>query len=67
MTEPTGTTDPPVTGDPAVMVVGPNVPDEATMKAEIDQDRRHERFLVRAALIAVIAVAIVISVRFLWE
>jgi len=59
-------TEPTVARDPAVMLVGPKVPDEATMTAEINADRRHERFLLRAALIAVIVVAILISVRFLW-
>jgi hypothetical protein len=59
-------TEPTVARDPAVTLMGPNVPDEATMKAEINNDRCHERFLLRAALIAVIVVAVLISVRFLW-
>jgi hypothetical protein len=59
-------TEPTVARDPAVTLVGPKVPDEATMTAEINHDRRHERFLLRAALIAVILVAVLISVRLLW-
>jgi len=41
-------------------------PDEAHMRAEIGDDRHHERFLVRAALVAAILVAIVITARLMW-
>ena len=43
--------------------VASHVPDEADMEAEITNDRGHERFLFRAALIAAIAVALVVSLR----
>ncbi len=42
------------------------LPDEAHLKAEIDDDRRHERYLVRAALVGAILIAIVITARLMW-
>lgn len=41
-------------------------PDEARLRAELGSDRRHERFLVRAALVAVVLVALMITARTVW-
>ncbi len=41
-------------------------PDEARLAAEIGADRRHERFLVRAAAIAAVLVAVAITARLVW-
>ncbi|MET0862979.1 MAG: hypothetical protein ABWZ98_01460 [Nakamurella sp.] len=57
---------PPGSQGPDMPLVVPEVPDEAAMVAEIDADRRHERFLIRAAIIAVLIVAVAISVRLIW-
>ena len=66
MTEPRSTTRPAPTPEPATETVGFDLPDEARMRAEIGDDRLHERFLVRAALVAAILVAIVITTRMIW-
>lgn len=42
------------------------LPDEARLLAEIGDDRRHERFLVRAAFVAALLVALAITTRMLW-
>ena len=52
-------------GTPAGQLVPP-VPSEAEMSREIVRDRRHERYLVRAAIIAVLIIAIAIAVRVSW-
>jgi len=44
----------------------PLVPDDAVMIREIDQDRRHERYLVRAALVACIVIAMALAIRLVW-
>ncbi|HEY4991971.1 MAG TPA: hypothetical protein VII33_07775 [Nakamurella sp.] len=44
----------------------PVVPDEQEMTREIDQDRRHERFLIRAALVAAVIIVIALAVRVIW-
>lgn len=51
---------------PATGAVGFDLPEQARLRAEIGEDRRHERFLVRAALVAAILVAIVITTRVIW-
>ena len=66
MTEPAA--GPPILGSqtPGSAPITPDMPDEAAMMAEIDTDRRHERFLLRAALVAAIVVALALSARLLW-
>ncbi len=66
MTEPHSATQPVPTPEPATEAIGFDVPDEARLTAEIGDDRRHERFLVRAALVASILVAMVIATRLIW-
>lgn len=44
----------------------PIVPDDAVMISEIDQDRRHERYLVRAALVACVVIAVALAIRLVW-
>ena len=66
MTEPQSATQPAPTSEPATETVGFDLPDEARLRAEIGDDRLHERFLVRAALVAAILVAIVITARMIW-
>lgn len=44
----------------------PDLPDEARLLAEIGDDRLRERFLIRAALVAAILVAMVIMARMVW-
>ena len=66
MTEPQSATQPAPTPEPATETVGFDLPDEARLRAEIGDDRHHERFLVRAALVAALLVAIVIMTRVLW-
>ncbi len=66
MTEPQSATRPPPTPEPATETIGFDLPDEARLRAEIGDDRRHERFLVRAALVAAILVAMVIATRMIW-
>lgn len=44
----------------------PVVADDAVMISEIDQDRRHERYLVRAAVVACIVIAIALTIRLVW-
>ncbi len=63
MREPVGTTGHVPIGDGGGVPGAPAVPDEAAMAAEILDDRRRERFLLRVALVALLAMAIVISVR----
>lgn len=63
MTEPHSATRPASTPEPAIETVGFDLPDEARMRAEIGEDRLHEQFLVRAALVAAILVDIVITMR----
>lgn len=63
MTVPFGATDPIPVKRATGAAVAPDMPDTEAMKSEISDDRRHERFLLRAALIAAIAVAIVVSLR----
>lgn len=41
----------------------PPLPSEAEMSREIVRDRRHERYLVRAAIVAVLVIAIAVAVR----
>ncbi len=67
MTEPQSATQPVSAPDPASETVGFDLPDEARLRAEIGDDRRHERFLVRAALVAAILVAIMIMTRVIWS
>jgi hypothetical protein len=66
MTEPQSVIRPAPTPEPATDTRGFELPDEARLRAEIVEDRRHERFLVRAALVAAILVAIVITTRMIW-
>jgi hypothetical protein len=66
MTEPQSATQPAPTPEPATETLGFDLPDEARLRAEIGDDRLHERFLVRAALVAAILVAIVITTRMIW-
>lgn len=54
-------TEPRATGPAAI-----ELPDPARMRAEIGADRRHERFLVRAALVAAVLVAVMITTRMIW-
>lgn len=65
MTEPVEAAEPIPLKEAAGAFVPPDMPDEETMITEIHHDRKHERYLVRAALIAAAGVAIVILVR-LW-
>jgi hypothetical protein len=44
----------------------PPVPDDAVMIREIEDDRRHERYLVRAALVACVVIAIALAIRTVW-
>ena len=44
----------------------PEVPENAEMSREIDRDRRHERYLVRAAVVAVLVIAIAVAIRLVW-
>jgi hypothetical protein len=44
----------------------PEVPSEDEMSREIVRDRRHERYLVHAALVAVLVIAIAVMVRVMW-
>jgi hypothetical protein len=66
MTEPQSATRPAPTPEPATETLGFELPDDACLLAEIGDDRRHERFLVRAALVAAILVALVIMTRMIW-
>jgi hypothetical protein len=66
MTEPQSATQPAPTPERGTETVGFDLPDEARLRAEIGDDRLHERFLVRAALVAEILVAIVIMTRVIW-
>lgn len=66
MTEPQSATQRAPTPEPATETVGFDLPDEASLRAEIGDDRLHERFLVRAALVAAILVAVVITTRTIW-
>ncbi len=66
MSEPQSPTRPAPTPEPVTGTVGVDLPDEARMRAEIVDDRRHERFLVRAAFVAAILVAMVITTRMIW-
>lgn len=66
MIEPFSTARPAPTLELATGTVGFDLPDEADLKAEIGADRRHERFLVRAALVAAVLVAVVITTRMIW-
>lgn len=50
---------------PVAALVVPALPNPEQQVAEVDNDRRHERFLVRAAVIATLLVAAVIWTR-LW-
>ena len=59
-------TRPAPTSTPATGTDGFALPEEARLRAEIGEDRRHERFLVRAALVAAILVAVVIMTRVIW-
>ena len=52
--------------DPAAGRAVPVVPDDAVMIGEIDRDRRHERYLVRAALVACIVIAMALAIRLVW-
>ncbi len=56
-------------GMPTGSVTGqavPLVPDDAVMIREIDRDRRHERYLLRAALVACIVIGIALTIRMVW-
>ena len=44
----------------------PALPSMAEMVREIDQDRRHERYLVRAAVVAAVVIALAVAVRLVW-
>lgn len=66
MTEPQSATQPVPTPEPATETVGFDLPDEARLRAEIGDDRLHERFLVRAALVASILVATVMTTWIIW-
>jgi hypothetical protein len=66
MTEPQNATQPALTPQPATETDGFALPDDARLRAEIGEDRLHERFLVRAALVATILVATVIATRVIW-
>ena len=66
MTEPQSATRPAPTPEPATDTLGFELPDEARLRVEIGEDRLHERFLVRAALVAAILVALVIMTRTIW-
>jgi len=59
------TVPPPGPGVVAAQAV-PVVPDDAVMIREIDQDRRHERYLLRAALVACLVIAIALAIRLVW-
>ncbi len=65
MTEPIDAAEPIPVKEAVGAFVPPDMPDEEKMTTEIQDDRKHERFLVRAALIAAVGVAMVILVR-LW-
>jgi len=65
----------PVNGTGPVVPVGhvvpvgpvvPAVPSEREMVDEIDRDRRHERYLVRAALVAALVIGLALTVREIW-
>ena len=56
---------PPPSGSVAGQAV-PIVPDDTVMIDEIDQDRRHERYLVRAAFVASVVIAIALAIRMVW-
>ena len=47
--------------------VGVDLPDEADLWAEIGADRRHEWFLVRAAFVAALLVALAVTSRMVWS
>jgi hypothetical protein len=42
------------------------VPDDGEVNAEINRDRRHERYLLRSAAVAVLVIALAITVRVVW-
>jgi hypothetical protein len=44
----------------------PALPSKQEMVDEIDHDRRHERYLVRAALVAALVIGLALSVRAMW-
>jgi len=59
----------PVNQSGPVVPVGPvvpAVPSEREMVDEIDHDRRHERYLVRAALVAALVIGLALTVRVIW-
>ena len=66
MTEPQSATRPAPSPEPATEPLGFELPDEARLLAEIGDDRRRERFLVRAALVAAFLSAMVITTRMIW-
>ena len=66
MTEPPRATRPIRAPEATAETVSIEIPDEARLWTEIDEDRHHERFLVRAALVAAILVALVITARLVW-
>lgn len=66
MIEPQSASQPAPTPEPATETVGFDLPDVARQRAEIGDDRLHERFLVRAAFVAAILVAMVIMTRVIW-
>ena len=44
----------------------PALPSEQEMIDEIDNDRRHERYLLRAGLVAALVIALALAVRAKW-
>ena len=44
----------------------PALPSEQQMIGEIDNDRRHERYLLRAGLVAALVIALALAVRAKW-
>jgi hypothetical protein len=46
--------------------VAPALPSEQEMIGEIDNDRRHERYLLRAALVATLVIGLALAVRVVW-
>ena len=44
----------------------PALPSKQEMVDEIDHDRRHERYLVRAALVATLIIGLALTVRAIW-
>ena len=66
--QPINETGPATPAGPATLadLTTPALPSEQEMIDEIDNDRRHERYLLRAGLVAALVIALALAVRAKW-